>query len=106
MYDTTECPYCKHENDMTDALEGLDNDNTFDWECSNCGEEFEVLVEFEPSYSVSKIEYIECDLCHKPSRDIYEKGRVFPFPKKFEGMRLCDKCFYKRLSKEMKGDLL
>ena len=102
MSDKATCPHCGHENDMTDALCDLGNDNTFDWECSNCEKEFEVEVEFEPTYSTGKIEYTECDLCHNPSRDIYEKGRVFPFPKKYEGMKLCHKCFYKGLGEEMK----
>lgn len=52
MYDdTVECPYCEHENDMTDALADLGDENMFDKECENCAKEFEVEVEFIPSYS-------------------------------------------------------
>lgn len=87
MYDAVECPYCEHENDMSDALcDGLGNDNTLDWECSNCEKEFEIYVEFEPSYSASKIEYTNCSICNEPSRKVYEKGRVFPFPKKWKSV--------------------
>ena len=106
MYDTVDCPYCGHENDMSDALcDGLGSDNTLDWECSECEKEFEVLVEFEPSFSASKIEYVTCSLCNKPTRDIYEKGRIVPFPKKYEGMKLCSKCFHKGIGEEIEKEM-
>ncbi|MMZ66439.1 hypothetical protein D1872_289380 [compost metagenome] len=101
MHDTVDCPYCGHENDMSDALtDGLSSDNTFDHECSNCEKEFEVYVEFDPSFSASKIEYTNCDNCGDKTRDIREKGRIFPFPKALEGKRVCKSCFYKALTAE------
>jgi hypothetical protein len=96
MYDTVECPYCGYENDMTDALcDGLSSDNNIDWECQQCEQEFEVHVEFDPTYSASKIVYEDCDDCGKSTRDIYHSKRIFPFPEKFEGKKLCQECFYK-----------
>lgn len=101
MSGTTECPYCEYENDMTDALsDGLSNDNTFDWECSNCEEEFEVYVEFEPTYSAIKIEYVECERCGTETRDICEKGRIFPYPKNYKEKKICRPCFHKGLHEE------
>ena len=102
MSDSLECPYCKFENDMTDVLsEGLSNDNTTDWECQNCEEEFEVLVEFEPSYSASKIEYIDCEKCWKSTREFYEKGYVFPYPKHLKENKVCKSCFLKAAAEEL-----
>lgn len=96
MNDTVECPYCEYENDMTDALsDGLSSDNTFDWECSNCEEEFEVYVEFEPSYYPSKIEYVVCEKCGTETRDILEKGKVFPYPEHLKESKVCRSCFHK-----------
>ena len=63
---------------MTDALCDLPLDNTFDWDCQECEEEFEVYVEFDPCYSVSKIEYTKCDVCEKITRDIYKWGKGVP----------------------------
>lgn len=101
MSDTVDCPYCDHENDMSDALaDGLSDDNKLDWECSNCEREFEVYVEFDPSFSASKIEYIDCENCGSNTRDVLEKGRIFPFPKALEGKRICRHCFHKALSEE------
>ena len=102
MYNTAECPYCGHENDMTNALcDGLSNDNKLDWECEECEKEFEVYVEFEPLFSTSKIEYIDCENCGKKTRDIYEKHRVFPFPESLGDKRVCYSCFVKELSIEL-----
>ena len=96
MYDTVECPYCGYENDMSDALcNGLSDDNTLDWECSQCEEEFEVQVEFDPTFSASKIVYEDCDVCGKSTRDIYHDKRIFPYPEKYKGKKLCHECFCK-----------
>lgn len=95
MNDTVECPYCEHENDATDALSELSSDNTTDWECSKCGEEFEVHVEFDPVFSSEKIVYEDCEKCGKPTRDIHDKGRVFPWPKNIKETKLCGPCFGK-----------
>ena len=101
MNDTVECPYCQYENDMTDALEGLSSDNTTDWECQNdeCGEEFEVHVEFEPSFSAGKIVYEDCEKCGESTRDndIKKKGRVFPWPDHLTEETVCRFCFHKAM---------
>ena len=105
MYNTVDCPYCGCENDMTDAIGyGLSEDNTIDWTCQECEEEFEVLVEFDPCYTASKIEYIECGLCHKSAREIHSKGTTFPFPKKYEDKKLCDDCFCMAMGEEYKEE--
>lgn len=105
MFDTVECPYCEHENDMADALsDGLPSDNTFDWECEKCEKEFEVYVEFEPRYSASEIVIIDCGNCGNKTRDIYESGRVFPFPKALVGKRVCRKCWIEAYAQELKDN--
>lgn len=95
MFDTVECPYCEHENDMSDGTVDLPRDNKFDHECENCELEFEVFVEFEPSYSASKIEYLDCEECGKETRDPLKKGRVFPWPKYLGKNIVCKSCFFK-----------
>jgi len=98
---TVDCPYCGKENDMSDALyDGLSDDNKLDWECEKCEKEFEVYVEFEPSFSASKIEYVKCDLCGNSTRDVYHKGRIFPFPKNLKDMKICYKCWIENISSE------
>jgi hypothetical protein len=102
MYDELECPYCGKNNDMSDALcDGLSDDNKFDKECEHCGEEFEVYVEFDPTYSASKIVYEDCDKCYKSVRDINKKGRTFPFPTLGNRQKLCHECYCKLMFREM-----
>lgn len=101
MYDTVNCPYCEHENDMSDALcDGLSDDNKLDWTCRNCDEEFEIYVEFDPIYTSSKIIYEKCGECGKETRDIYHDKRVFPFPKKLIGKRICHRCWILAMEEE------
>ena len=105
MFDTVECPYCEHENDMSDGLTDLPgNDNQFDHECEKCEEEFEVEVEFSPSYAGSAIEYVKCDLCSEVTRDIKVKGRIFPFPKRTEATKICETCYRRLYREELKED--
>lgn len=99
--DTVNCPYCGYANNMTDGLVDLPDSHEFDHECENCGEEFEVLVEFTPTYSANKIVYKKCELCGKVTRDYYTKGKAFPFPKKYNNS-LCNVCFFNELAKEWK----
>lgn len=102
MHATVDCPNCGHENDMSDAdISCLDSNNKMDHECSSCEEEFEVYVEFDPCYSASKIVIINCDSCGKETRNIYDHGRVFPFPKSLEGKRVCERCFASSYGKEL-----
>jgi ribosomal protein L37E len=95
--DTVECPYCKHENDMSDGTVDLPDDNKFDHECENCGEEFEVFVEFYPSYSSGKIEHVKCEKCGEETRDIVYKGRIFPYPENIKETTVCRPCFHKAM---------
>lgn len=106
MNDTVECPYCGYDNDMTDALiDGLSSDNKFDWECQYCEKDFEVFVEFEPSYSASKIEIIICELCGVATRDICEKGRTFPYPKHLKVNKICNSCYRTEYDKELDAEI-
>lgn len=93
MNDTVECPYCEHENDMSDGTVDLPNDNKFDHECEKCEREFEVFVEFTPSYSSEEINYIACERCGTETRDIHTKGRVYPFPNSIKETNICHECF-------------
>lgn len=100
-FDIVECPYCGHENDMSDGCVDLPSDNKFDHECEKCEEEFEVEVEFEPTYSASKIVYTECECCKTKARDIYRKGYVHPYPKNIKETKLCRSCWLKFVRKEI-----
>ena len=95
MFDTVECPYCEHENDMSDGLIDLPSDNTFDHICEECEKEFEVFVEFEPNYSGSKIIYEKCEKCGTKTRDFAKRGKIFPYPKSVKENIVCKPCFYK-----------
>lgn len=102
MYDEVDCPYCGHTNDMSDALcDGCPSDNKMDWECQKCEKEFEVEIEFQPMYSAMKIEHIECDVCGKKARDIYDEKRIFPFPSKLKGKKICHSCWISGVAKDM-----
>lgn len=104
MYnDTVECPYCEHENDMSDGTVDLSSDNKFDQECEMCEREFEVFVEFEPSYSASEIVYINCEKCGKETRDHHKRGRTFPFPKSLSENVVCESCFFKGHHEDFKN---
>ncbi|WP_346938224.1 hypothetical protein [uncultured Clostridium sp.] len=103
MYNTCECPYCGYENKIDDY-----EDDSFDYECSNCGEEFEIEVEYEPSFSASKIEYIKCDECGREERNnnIRYEGSTFPYPEKYEGTKakLCHDCYIKGVFEDMEKE--
>jgi len=101
MNDTVECPYCQHENDMSEGTVDLPSDNKFDHECENCEQEFEVEVEFYPSYSSGKIEYVPCEKCGDETRDSLKRGRVFPYPKNIKENVVCRPCFYKAIREEL-----
>lgn len=104
IFETVECPYCEHENDMSDGLTDLPSNNKFDTECEKCGKEFEVEVEFDPSYSGSAIEYKNCDSCDASVRDINTKGRVFPFPKNTNAEKLCEPRFRKLMHEQFERE--
>lgn len=90
---------------MTDALcDGLSSDNKLDWTCQECEKEFEITVEFEPTYSAEKIIYHQCDECKTKTRDIYKEGRVFPFPKALTSKSLCRKCWSGAYFKELENE--
>lgn len=98
MYEVAECPYCEHDNDMSDGLVDLPGDNTFDHECTNCGESFEIRVEFDPRFMSRKIELVNCDQCGIEERDIRKRGRVRPFPDHLDGDKFCKYCYLKGIS--------
>ncbi|MFJ7976510.1 hypothetical protein ACIQZI_12520 [Peribacillus sp. NPDC096379] len=104
MFDTVECPYCEHENDMSEGTVDLPSDNKFDHECEKCEQEFEVFVEFEPSYSSGAIEYIECERCGTETRDICKRGWIFPYPKHIKENKICRTCFYKGMHEELSNN--
>ncbi|SET76521.1 hypothetical protein SAMN05216389_12610 [Oceanobacillus limi] len=105
MNETVECPYCEYENDMSERTVDLPDDHKFDHECDSCEEEFEVFVEFEPSYSAGKIEYGNCQKCGTETRDICEKGRIFPYPKHLKETKICRPCFYKAYAEELESEV-
>lgn len=46
---TIDCPQCEHEHDPT----GCDDEDSGEFKCEQCGFEFLVKVEYEPSYSTT-----------------------------------------------------
>jgi len=55
MIEKAKCPYCGHENDMTEALSGLSQDDKFDWECGNCGKSFQAKADIDVYFVVAEI---------------------------------------------------
>ena len=102
MSDTIECPYCEHDNEIYD-YEGAES---FDQECSECGEEFEVTVEYDPIFNSAKIEYENCIDCGKKYR---HSGKSFPIPEKYENIEMknyfvCPDCFRRETSKDLENE--
>ncbi|GAA0491150.1 hypothetical protein GCM10008986_16520 [Salinibacillus aidingensis] len=102
--DTVECPYCEYENDMTEGTVDLPDDNKFDHECENCEREFEVHVEFNPSYSSGKIEYVNCEKCGNETREPAKRGKIFPFPQSLDENVVCKHCFYKGHNEDFENE--
>ncbi|GAK41932.1 hypothetical protein TCA2_4424 [Paenibacillus sp. TCA20] len=105
MYDKVNCPYCGGKNDVRDALSDgwLSSDNTTEWCCQHCEEEFMLHVEFHPSFTATKIIHSECDACKFVTSDIRTKDNIYPFPEALLelGEKFCHSCWLKYMSKEM-----
>ena len=74
MYDTVECPYCGHENDMSDGCIDLPDDNKLDHECENCQNckncdkcENDICIKCKEGYY--KTNNYECEICN--SKAVY-----------------------------------
>lgn len=102
MFSVVECPYCMEDNDMDDYLSDISGNETFDLECAHCDEEFEVRVEFEPTFSAEKIVIDTCESCKTTTRDAYRRGKVHPYLKSREFDVLCFDCFHTRKYEEYK----
>lgn len=102
MSNSVYCPYCEEEIHISyDDYEGSES---FDMECSHCGEEFEVTVEYEPSFSANKITYEICRGCGQEFR--YE-GKSFPRPEKYKHLSydeyiICSKCYKEGIFEDYK----
>ena len=102
------CPYCYCDVDVDDSnLVDLSSDNYIeDYECDNCGKEFDIYIEFEPIGSTEEITYRKCDCCKREDkiRNLYKRGRTFPFPKDKKYSVLCYSCYAKLISKQWEQD--
>jgi|GEM_PF-1744235 len=103
MCNICNCPYCGYENKIDD-YEG----DSFDHECFNCGEEFEVEVEYEPTFSANKIEYIKCDECGREERssNMSYENSTFPYPQKYKenNSKLCHDCYVKGVFEDIEKE--
>lgn len=99
-----ECPYCGEDIEVDDSnLEGLTRENYIeDYECDNCGKEFDIYVEFDPVGNTEEIEYQKCDCCGKEykARNLYKRGSTFPFPKDERYSVLCCMCHAEQIGLE------
>ena len=90
------CPYCDCDVDIDDSnLSDLNSDNYIeDYECDNCGKEFDIYVEFNPIGSAVEIIYKKCDCCgnEDKKRNMYIRGNTFPFPDDKKYSTLCQSC--------------
>ena len=89
-----ECPYCEESFELEYDYDGTE----FDQECPHCGEEIEITVEFEPSFSASKIVHYDCEECGKEYRF---SGDWYPHPKKYtKESKICETCRRKLLTRD------
>lgn len=94
MEAVVDCPICGVENEICDLWElGIE----FDHECQECGEEFEVSVEYEPSLSAQKIKWVKCDKCKKDVRSATRTALFNSCPVHLEGLSICDECIRSEL---------
>ncbi|RXZ84601.1 hypothetical protein EBB07_00875 [Paenibacillaceae bacterium] len=103
MSKEVECPYCEHENDLTEYLTDVRGDE-FDHECESCEREFEIHVAYEPSLCSSEIVYENCQSCGDKTREPYKKGKVFPYPKHVEHDVICKSCWLKAYREELDSE--
>lgn len=80
--ETIECPYCGKDTEFNPDFEGADSNDT---ECEHCGKEFEVLVEYMPTYSTLTIDYNICKDCGREYRITRSQDKC-----------LCENCNFKR----------
>lgn len=102
MAHKVECPYCEHENDVSDYLCDMIDDK-FDCECQSCEKEFEVEVEYDPSFTASEIVYEKCQSCGEETRNPYKRGRVYPYPKRIKHDVVCVACWKQAYREELEG---
>ncbi|RXZ78050.1 hypothetical protein EBB07_28760 [Paenibacillaceae bacterium] len=100
MSKTVDCPYCGYENDVYEYLSDA-RDNKFDCECESCEKDFEVEVEYEPSFSSCEIVYEDCQSCGKETREPYKKGRIFPYPSHIDHDMICQACWHSAYLEEL-----
>lgn len=97
------CPYCECDVNIDTSLVDLASDNYIeDYECNNCGNEFDVYVEFEPVGSAEKVIYEKCDCCKREDkmRNFYKRGSTFLFPKNKKYSKICNSCYGKLMAKQ------
>lgn len=87
------CPYC--DSCVDEYLEFDSSDDTLIHECNECGEEFEITVEYNPEYFVSKIEYTNCDQCGKK---INERASF-----EYKNKKFCERCLWDNFKKDKEG---
>jgi hypothetical protein len=103
--DHIECPYCLEDNLLSKILEDRDHAESFDVECTFCQKEFEITVEYEPSYMSHKIEYEKCEHCGDEVRySLRNRKNSFPFPDVFGEKEVCRKCCEKAIMESYKED--
>jgi DNA-directed RNA polymerase subunit RPC12/RpoP len=98
MSENVECPHCGQF-----VATEHDGETEYDQECSKCGEEFEVTVEFDPTYYSSIILYHNCLECGKKYRyqgygSLLEKYKHLPRHEQY----VCQDCNSKILAEEIK----
>lgn len=103
-----ECPYCGEDIEVDDSNLGYLNSENYieDYECDNCGKEFDIYVEFDPIGSAVEITYKKCDCCGKEDkeRNFYKRGRTFPFPYDKKYSNLCCSCYSTLMEKQWKEE--
>ena len=83
-----ECPYCEETFEIDDF------EDEFERECSHCGIEFKVEVEYEPVFRTSQFNYVECEECEMKFHKDYSVR--LPAVKGYDSRSsLCDSCYYK-----------
>lgn len=94
MYET-DCPYCESQIEIN----YIETDS-WNEECSECGENFEIYIEYDPILHSRKYNMQKCIICENKFDKTWSSQQ--PMPKPYHGKdNICNNCFQKLVIKSL-----